>query len=355
MARAAGVHIETHGLGLAYGVAHLHQHLVGNASGHGILGNVTGGIGRTAVDLAGVLAAEGAAAVGATAAGVDDDLAACEAGVAVGASYHKLASGVDVVVHLVEEGPHLLRELGNDARHQHLLHVALDALEHAAVGLLLADAFLLGVDKLVVLGAYHNVAHTHRATGSAVILYRDLTLGVGAQVGQQAALAHLGELAQDEVGQVEREGHVVGRLVAGVTEHHALVAGALLLDLALAVDTAVDVVALLVHGREDTARVGVKLVLAPGVAYLGNRAAGHVGQVHIVVAAHLARNHHLPGGDQRLASHLVENGVAYLVGDFVGVSFRHRFGGEKVIAHFSINFNSGKTLKSCAVKTCRKN
>ena len=88
-----------------------------------------------------------------------------------------------------------------------------------------------------------------------VILDGDLTLRVGAQVGERAALAlpshllglaaNLGELYEQAVREVEREGHVVGGLVAGIAEHHALIAGTLTLGL-LALDTAVDVGALLV-------------------------------------------------------------------------------------------------------------
>ena len=96
MGGAVGVHIESHRLGHADGVGHLHQHLVADTRSHHVLGDMARGVGRRAVHLRGVLAAEGAAAVGTAAAvGVDDNLAAREARVAVGTADDELARGVD--------------------------------------------------------------------------------------------------------------------------------------------------------------------------------------------------------------------------------------------------------------------
>src|SRR5690606_33176548 len=67
------------------------------SGGDDVLGDPAHRVGAGAVHLAGVLAGEGAAAVaGHTAVGVHDDLAAGEAGVALGAAEHEAAGGVDV-------------------------------------------------------------------------------------------------------------------------------------------------------------------------------------------------------------------------------------------------------------------
>jgi len=87
--RAGAVRVDEHrqGLGHADGVGHLHEAAAGEAAGHDALGRLPGDVGTAAVDLGGVLAGEGAATVGAPAAvGVNDDLAAGEPRVAVGAS-----------------------------------------------------------------------------------------------------------------------------------------------------------------------------------------------------------------------------------------------------------------------------
>ena len=67
--------------------------------GHDVLGNITAGVGSGTVNLRGVLAGEGAAAVRAVAAvRVDDDLSAGQAGITVGAADDEIAGGVDVDV-----------------------------------------------------------------------------------------------------------------------------------------------------------------------------------------------------------------------------------------------------------------
>lgn len=92
LSAAIGVHVDGQGLGHADGIRHLHQAALGQAARHNGLGSLAGDVGAGAVHLGGVLAGEGAATVGAPAAiGVDDDLAAGEASVTVGAADHKAA------------------------------------------------------------------------------------------------------------------------------------------------------------------------------------------------------------------------------------------------------------------------
>ena len=97
LAGAVQVDIDRQRLGDADGVAELDRAAIGEAGGDDVLGEVARGIGGRAVDLGGVLAREGAAAMrGRAAIGVDDDLAAGEAGVAIGPADDELAGRVDV-------------------------------------------------------------------------------------------------------------------------------------------------------------------------------------------------------------------------------------------------------------------
>ena len=239
------VDVDVHRLSDADGVAHLHEHLVGNACRYHVLCNVTCCVCCRAVYLRGVFAREGSAAVCALAAVcVDDDLATGEASVAVRAADYELASRVDEVLDVVaEECEHLLAVyLCLDARHEYVEHVVLDFGEHALV---------VGV-KLVVLCRHYDGVDALRYAILRVF-NGDLALRVGAQVCHLLALlAYVGEHAHDELCEVERYGHVVLGLVGGVAEHHSLVAGALVLFL-LAAHTTVDVVRLLVDGCKNTA------------------------------------------------------------------------------------------------------
>ena len=78
-------------------VGDLHLAAVGEPGGDDVLRHVARRVGGRAVDLRRILARERAAAVaGRAAVGVDDDLAAGEAGVAHRAADHELAGRVDV-------------------------------------------------------------------------------------------------------------------------------------------------------------------------------------------------------------------------------------------------------------------
>ena len=69
---------------------------------------------------------------------------------------------------------------------------------------------------------------------AVLVLERHLRLAVGAQVRHLAGLADLGQALGQAVGGPDRQRHQVGRLVAGVAEHHPLVAGALGVERVLA-------------------------------------------------------------------------------------------------------------------------
>ena len=100
---------------------------------------MAGGVGCRTVDFRGVFAREGAAAVCAVASvGVDDDFAAGEAGVAVGAADDKLTCGVDVEFEFTfEQVTQTFGQRGDGAGNEHAAHIIFDLLHHTAVGLLL--------------------------------------------------------------------------------------------------------------------------------------------------------------------------------------------------------------------------
>ena len=147
---------------------------------------------------------------GPAAVGVDDDLAAGQAGVAHRAAEHELSGRVDQQA--VVGGVH---------------GVVCEVVQHG-VDDLLADVRGergLQVDAVGVLSGQHDGVEAHRR--GSVVLHGDLGLAVGAQVVQHAALAHLGEPAREPVRQRDRQRHQLGGVLDGVAEHQALVARAL--------------------------------------------------------------------------------------------------------------------------------
>src|SRR6185437_903439 len=203
---AESVNQNTDRLRYANGIGKLDFDAIGEARGNNVFGNVTSHVSRRAVDLGRILAGKCAAAVAAHAAvGVHDDLAAREAGVAHGAADDEAAGGIDVVFGVLVEpvfGKH-----GLD-----------DMLKDVGVQVLVADAFR------VLRGDDHGI--DARGLAGRFIFHGDLALAVRSQIGQLAALADLSQLAGELVGQRDGRGHQLGRLIGGVAEHHALIAGA---------------------------------------------------------------------------------------------------------------------------------
>ena len=195
------------------------------------------------------------------------------------------------LVFCVEQFLYFVWEALDDSGDEDLLHVAADGGEHRIV-----------VGELVMLSGDDNAVD---ALGVMVfgVLHGDLRLGVGAEVGHFAALlADGGQLLYEAVGQLDGQRHVVVHLVAGITEHHALVACALVFG-GRPFDTLVDVGRLAVDGGDDPARLEVELVVALVVADLLDGVAHHVVNGDVAFGLHLAGADHETGGCQRLACH----------------------------------------------------
>ena len=274
-----------------------------------------------------------AAVAGHAAVGVDDDLAPGEPGVGVRAAEDELARRVHVEAHRARV------EVARQHRADHVLdHVALDRRVVVAI-------FVLGGDE-----------HRVDADGSTVLVGdRHLGLAVGPQVGHLPGAAHLAQAHREAVGQPDRQRHEVVVVVAGVAEHHALVARAERVELVFAacavavlerdVNSTGDVGALLVQRDQHRAGASVKALGAVVVADVEDRAPRDRRDVNDGARGDLAGDDAQAGREQRLARHArervlgedgVEHAVRDLVGDLVGVPFGHRLRGEEsAIAHGS--------------------
>ena len=173
----------------------------------------------------------------------------------------------------------------------------------------------------------------------------------GRRYGDGAVLADLGEPPGEPVRQHDRQRHQLGGLVAGVAEHHALVAGALPVELVVGaldpllvgvVDALGDVGRLRADRHRDAAGGAVEALLGRVVADVEDRLAHDRGDVDVGRGGDLAGDVHLAGGDQRLdgdpaarvlREQRVEDRVADLVGDLVGVALGDRLGGEQATRH----------------------
>ncbi|CAB4886960.1 unannotated protein [freshwater metagenome] len=297
-----------------------------------MLGNPAGGVRCRTVDLAGILAAEGTATMTTHATiGVDDDLASRETRVAMRAADNELAGGVDIHVVVIigesrrDDGPDdLFDEVGAD---------------HG-----------IAIDAVLVLGADEHVRQANR--DAVLVVEGDLGFAIGAQVRNGPRLANLAEPLGQAMRQPDRQWHQVGGLVAGIAEHHALVAGALPADGVLARLTAAklfalvhalcDVCALLVDAHDHATGVSVEPEERVVVADLLDHLTGDLGDVDIGAGGDLASHHAQAGSEQRLARHApvgilgqdgIEHGIADLISHLVRVTFGHALAGKCPLTH----------------------
>ena len=333
-AGAEGSDVHTDRVSHADGVGELYLAAVRETGGHDVLGHPAGRVGRAAVDLGGVLAGEAAAAVrGASAIGVDNYLASGQTGVGRRAALDETAGRVDIILDVA------LVELGGDGGQN-------DVFNHVG-------AYLFEGNVGIMLSGDDNSVHAD-GTAFAVVLDGDLGLAVGTEVGEQTALAHLGEAAGHLLSEGDGQRHELGSVVAGVAEHHALVAGAVfevvtgltLLELERLVDAHGDVAGLLVNGGEYGAGVVVETVGGVVVAYLAHDFACDLRDVNVAAGGNLAHDvDHARGGGALagdvaqgvLFEYGVQNGVGDLVADFVGMSFGDGLGSEEVVCHLRIS------------------
>ena len=184
-----------------------------------------------------------------------------------------------------------------------------------------------------MLGGNEHLFHL----GGLVVDIADAHLGlsVGAQVRQGAVLAYFGEAFCQAVRQEDGHGHERGSFVAGVAEHHALVAGThlgvLVFRLAMllfpaGVDAAGDVGGLLGDGIEHAAGVAVEAVLGAVVADAAHDLAGDLGDVHPGFGADFAGNHDHAGADHGLgrAAHVFQV-CGHAIGGDVALTCQARF------------------------------
>ena len=252
--------------------------------------------------------------------GVDDDLATGQTGVAHRSADDELTGRVDVELGLGVD------ETRGDHRLDDLLH------DELTEGALLDVAAVLARDDDGV----------DAARPAVDVLDRHLRLAVGAEEGvDPVAPADLGEVPRQLVREADRHRHQLVGVGAGEAEHHALVAGALLLVL-VGVDAHRDVGALPLDRHEHAARVGVKAHVGADVADLVDRLADDLRDVDVRRGRHLAGDVDVASLDEGLArdpagrvlgDDRVEDRVADLVADLIRVAFGDRFASEETACH----------------------
>ena len=174
------------------------------------------------------------------------------------------------------------------------------------------------------------------AGGLAVDVFdRDLALAVGTEVLGFSAAARFAEPAREPMRQHDRQRHQLRRLVAGIAEHQALIAGA------AGVHAHGDVAGLGVHEVVKLAGLAIEADGGIGVADVGDGLARDGLIVDCGGSRDFAGDHAAVGGHQRFTGHAahgvlgesgVQHRIADLIADFVRVAFGDGLGSENVTA-----------------------
>lgn len=302
---AVGLNEKRKGLSYANGVGQLNEGATGQPGVNERLGDPARKVGSGAVNLGVVLAGESTSAVGSPPSiGINNDLAAGEAGITLGTTDDEETGWLDVV-----DGP-VIQVLGRNNLLDDLLLYLLSE--------------LLGGDILAVLGRDDDGIYAERYNSATIvgILDRDLGLGVGAQPREAAVVAGLLHGVVELVRQQDGQGQQLRSLVSGISEHDALITGTKLLHGLIVMKTLGNIGRLLLDGDKDVAGLVVEALLGVVIADVFDGIADDLLVVEVGLGGDLAKDHDHASLSGRLTSDLGERvlpeaGIEDGVGDLI--------------------------------------
>ena len=242
--------------------------------------------------------------------GIHDDLAAGHSAIALGAAHHELAGGIDQKMAAV------VQKFLRNGLPDHFLD---DPVPDGVVG-----------DIILMLGRHDHRIHPHRAP--VPVFHGNLGFAVRAQERQDPFAAHLGKTLGQPVRKGYRHRHQFGGFPAGIAEHDALIARALLLEQAFPGGHALGNIRRLPPQRnKDRAAVAIKTHGAVVVSYIQNNATDQSGDINLGSRGHFAGDHRHLRRNQRLARHprpgiLGQYGIQNRVGNLIAHLVRMAFG-----------------------------
>ena len=270
--------------------------------------------------------------------GVYDDLPSGQTAVALRTAYHETSGGVDEILSV------FVQQFCRDHSRDHIVHhVTANGLQSHICS---------------VLGGDDNCIHTNRLV--PIVFHGDLCLAVRAEISQCLILSQFCQLFAQLMGQRNCQRHQFRRLIAGITKHHALVAGAGLGSLAASgfdriVYTHCNIRGLLVDRLEHRTGIAVKAVLCSVIADVHDHVPCDLLDVHLGRGGDLTHAQHHAGSDCSFAGNTclavlfqdsVQHCVRDLVADLVRMSFCYGFGCKKSSCHSICSFLSrGNSIK----------
>jgi len=176
---------------------------------------------------------------------------------------------------------------------------------------------------------YNRIHAQHFAL--RVVLHRNLRLPVRPKKWQRPTLPHLRQPHRQLVRQRDRSRHQLLILIARISKHHSLIAGA------AGVDAHGDVAGLFVDAGDDGAGVAVEAVEGVVVSDGLDGAADDLLEIDVGFGGDFSGDDDEAGGGEGFAGDAaggvfgqagVEDSVGNLVGDLIGMAFGDGFGSK---------------------------
>ena len=227
--------------------------------------------------------------------GIDDDLSAGQAGIAVRTSNHEVTGGIDVNIGNIGN----IKAIATQNRCDHALTDVLTQLLHFKV-------------SAVHNGHYYGINANHIA--SFIILYANLRFAIGTQ--QIVGMDALGQAIAQCTGQCCRQGHQLGSLGTSAAKHHTLIACAT--DLVIGAQR--DICRLGVNAALNFYAIGIKSIASINIADLADCLASNLGIIHCSLGGNFATNQAKVCGNHGLAGNarsgiLRQAGIQNCIGD----------------------------------------
>ena len=313
--RSEGIDAQRNRLRHADSIRKLDLTTPGESRRNNVLSEVARHIRRAAIDLGRVFPGKRAAAVACIAAvGVNDDLPSCQSGIARGAADHKSAGRIDV-------------QFCRFIDHARRQDVTYD---------LLRNVFPQRIHVHIRFVLARNDDRGDPPRRLVLIYDGDLRLAVRQQIWDLSAFPHLLQPARQAVCKRDGQRHVIRRVIAGVPEHHALIARAAVRGL-LAVNAHGDVRRLRMHVHHDLTAFCIKAVTRPCIADVADRIACDRFIIDRCVCSDLTHDMDFVRYCRDLAGNMcrrvfckncIQNAIGDLVADLVGVTCCNGFRGK---------------------------
>ena len=254
---------------------------------------------------------------GISAIGINDDLPSRQSCIPGRSADHKPSGGVDIILCFFSQ-----QLCGNDRLNHMLQHCFPD--------------FTLGDFRRVLCGD-HDRIHCHRAV--VVIHHGHLGFAIRPQPGQRSVLSDLGQPPGQPVAQCDCHGHPLRRFVAGISEHHALIAGTGLSGFFFPafqrlINTLCNIRALGMDRCHDRAGIPIEILFAAVITDIQDHLPGNIVEIRPPLGGDLTHQGHNARRCKGFACHPglgvlcqqgIQHRVADLVAHLVGMSFGHGF------------------------------